>query len=514
MAGSESQPDSGTQSAQESEARKAAPDDDFSVTDHRLHLSSGDITYRATAGRIVVSFEKSRKGVYQGAPAAAEVFLTSYVKTDENGDTDTSRPVVFAFNGGPGSSSVWLHIGLFGPRRVVVNDVQDRTPPPYGLTDNAETLLADADLVFIDPMTTGFTRAAEGESSQDLHGFTGDRDLVGEVIRLWTSRHHRWLSPKFLAGESYGTTRAAALAAHLAQRHGMAINGVMLISAVLDFGTIAFTEGNDAPYVHFLPTYAAIAHYHGKHPGRSLRDVVDEAETFAYTDYATGLSEGSRLPEQRSAELVQRYARLTGLSEEYVGLADLKVDAQSFFAELLRRDRQLVGRLDSRFLGYRGKAVGDVLGDDPSYPVIQYPYTAGINHLLRNELKYTTDLTYEVLSRRVQPWSYKEFENRSVTTAEDLAAAMRTNPDLKVYVAFGYYDSATPFAASEHVLAQLRVSDEHRAGIIRRYYEAGHMMYVHQPSRLAQSQDIADFVAWSIGSGPKPTSDDFGFPHS
>lgn len=479
--------------------------DDFVTTEHVLSLPDGELSYRATAGRMVIAEEKLDDGVFKGATPKAQVFITSYVKTVD-GAPDPSRPVLFAFNGGPGSSSVWLHIGLFGPRRVVANDVDERAKPPYGLTDNTETLLKDADLVFIDPMTTGFSRAAEGAKPAEYHGFTGDRDLVGEAIRLWLSRNHRWLSPKLLAGESYGTTRAAALAGYLAQRHGIAINGVMLISAVLDFGTVFFSEGNDQPFIHFLPTYAAIAHYHGFHPGKDVEALVEEAAEFAYGEYTRALAKGGRLPTEEFDAVAERMAELTGLGLEYVKLADLRVDAHAFFGELLRTRRLRVGRLDSRFTGHVGVATGDGLGDDPSYPIIQYPYTAGINHLLGAELGYSSDLVYEIISRRVHPWSYKEFENRSVNTAEDLAFAMRANPDLKVYVGFGYHDSATPFAASEHVLAHLRIPQEARADIVRRYYPAGHMMYVHQPSRIQQCEDLAEFLAWSVGAGQKPES--------
>ncbi|MFC7406854.1 S10 family peptidase [Georgenia alba] len=481
--------------------------DDLVTTEHTLDLPGGPLRYRATTGRMVVGEEKLDDGVFRGWEARAQVFLTAYTALGDGGAPDPARPVVFAFNGGPGSSSVWLHLGLFGPRRVLSGDVEDRTPPPYGLTDNAETLLAHADLVFIDPMTTGYSRAVVGGKPAEYHGFSGDRDLVGEAIRLWLTRNDRWLSPKFLAGESYGTTRAAALAGHLAQRHGIAFNGVMLISAVLDLGTVFFTEGNDAPYVHYLPTYAAVAHYHGKHPGRALADVVAEAQAFADTDYTLALARGSRLGERERQQVAGRLAALTGIDIDHVLRSDLRLEHKAFFAELLRDQGLMVGRLDSRFTAHPGHLTLAEMEADPSYHHIQFPYTAAVNHYLRAELGYDSDLTYEIITGRVQPWSYKEFENRSVTTAEDLASAMRANPDLKVYVAFGYHDGATPFAASEHVLAHLRLPAEAHGRIVRRYYEAGHMMYVHEPSRLAQSRDLVDFVAWGVGTGPRPESD-------
>lgn len=484
------------------------PVDDFVTTVHELQLPDGLLRYRAQAGRMVIGSEIVEDGVFAGLKPKAQIFLTSYTAIAEGTDDgqDAQRPVVFVFNGGPGSSSAWMHIGLFGPRRVVANDVNDRNPPPYGLVDNIETTLTHADLVFIDPVTTGYSRTAEGEKPEDFHGFTGDRDVVGEAIRLWLSRNNRWISPKFLAGESYGTTRAAALAGHLAKRHGIAFNGILLISAVLDFATIDFTEGNEAPYIHYLPTFAAIAHYHGKHPGRELEDVVAEATDFAYGDFSRALERGHRLEASEHSRIAAKLAELIGIDAKFVQLADLRIDEFTFFTELLRDQRLRIGRLDSRFTAHPGKVSSEVLGDDPSFPAIQYPYTVGINHLLRAELGYESDLTYEVLTSRVHPWSYKEFENSTVNTAEDLAFAMRMNPHLKVYVAFGHHDSATPFAASEHVLAHLRIADESHDQIVRRYYPAGHMMYVDQQVRVEQLRDIADFVAWSIGDGAKPES--------
>lgn len=475
-------------------------EDELVVTTHSVAGALGRIDYRATTGRMVVSEEIVEDGVFAGTRAKAQVFVTAYQR---DGVDPATRPVVFAFNGGPGSSSIWLHLGLLGPRRVLSGDVADRVPPPYGMVDNAETLLEHADLVFIDPMTTGYSRAAVGQRPGDFHGFSGDRNLVGETIRLWLTRNRRWLSPKFLAGESYGTTRAAALAGYLASRHGIAFNGVILISAVLDFATIAFSEGNDAPYLHYLPSYAAVAHYHGKHAGRSLAEVVAEAREFAEHDYAVALARGSRLPQAERVAVASRVAELTGLDTDYVLRADLRVEHRRFFAELLRDRGQITGRLDGRFTCHAGDRTAAEQDADPAHLFIFFPYTTAANHYLRSELDYSSDLTYEILSDRVEPWSYAEFENRAVTSAEDLASAMRANPDLKVYCAFGYFDGATPFAAAEHVFAHLRVPPSSAESFMCRYYEAGHMMYVHEPSRVAQSAHLAEFVAWATG-GPRP----------
>ncbi|HEV3356196.1 MAG TPA: peptidase S10 [Pseudonocardiaceae bacterium] len=470
------------------------PTDDLVSTEHTITLPSGELRYTATTGRIVLRKEVLTDGASDGYVAKAEVFLTAYTL---DGADAADRPVTFAFNGGPGSSSVWLHLGLLGPRRVLSGDVGNSVPPPYGLLDNQETLLAHSDIVFIDPISTGYSRAGKGEKPGDYHGYTADLESVGEIIRLWTSRNGRWMSPKFIAGESYGTLRAAGLAEHLQTRYGMYLNGLMLISSVLDLGTIDFTEGNDIPFVNFLPTYAAVAHYHGKHGDRPLADVLAEAEEFAERDYPWALARGHRLGDAERAAAVAKLAALTGLSEDYIDQVNLRPEHVRFFTELLRDERKVVGRLDARFTGWETDYAIERYSEDPSYSAILGPYSAAFNHYVRAELGYENDLPYEILTSNVRPWSYKEFEGASVTVAHKLAAAMRANPHLKVHVAFGYHDGATPYYAAEHVLAHLAIPRELHGNISREYYEAGHMMYVHEPSRLRQSIDLANFVVGS-----------------
>ncbi|ATE52450.1 MULTISPECIES: S10 family peptidase [Actinosynnema] len=470
---------------------EATPEDDLVTTSHSITVKRRKLNYTATTGRVVLREEVVEDGKFQGLRPKAEVFLTAY--TADDGDPAT-RPVVFAFNGGPGSASVWLHLGLFGPRRVVSGDAGEPVPPPYELVDNAETLLAHSDLVFIDPVSTGYSRAAEGEQPGRFHGFQPDVESVGEVIRLWTSRNGRWLSPKFVAGESYGTTRAAALAEHLQQRHGMYLNGLVLISSVLDFATLDFNEGNDLPYSLYLPTYAAIAHHHGLHGDRELADVLAEAEEFAAEGYPWALARGSRLTDEERADAVSRLAALTGLSEDYVDRVDLRIEHVRFFTELLRHQRRTVGRLDGRFTGWESDYGRELFSEDPSYSAILGPYSAALNHYARVELGYESDLPYEIISRAVHPWSFKEFEGAHVTVANKLAAAMRANPHLKVHVAFGYHDGATAYYAAEHVLAHLKIPRELAENVESAYYPAGHMMYVHEESRVQQSKDIAAFV--------------------
>ncbi|MEU4197698.1 peptidase S10 [Kribbella sp. NPDC026611] len=471
------------------------PVDDLVTTRHTLTVDGQELRYTATTGRIVLRQEVITDGKFDGLKPKAEVFLTAYTLDDAEA---ADRPVTFAFNGGPGSSSIWLHLGLLGPRRVVSGDVGDLAPPPYSIVDNAETLLKHSDVVFIDPVSTGFSRAVEGEKPGDYHGFTRDLESVGEIIRLWTSRNGRWMSPKFLAGESYGTTRAAGLAAHLQERYGMYLNGVILISAVLEFGTLDFTPGNDLPYTLFLPTYAAIAHYHGLVPDRSLEELLADAERFAAGRYPNALAQGNRIPADYRAEVVTRLAELTGLSEDYIDRVNLRIEHMRFFGELLRSRRQTVGRLDGRFTGWNPDYGSETPDRDPSFNAITGPYAAALNHYLRMELEYHNDLPYEVLSMdAAKNWSYKEFEGQQITVAEKLAEAMRVNPHLKVHVASGHYDGATPYFATENTLSRLQIPADLTTNIEVKYYPAGHMMYVHNPSRIQQSADLATFITTS-----------------
>ncbi len=479
----------------------AAPEDDLVSTAHSLRVGRRTLRYTATTGRIVLREEVYEDEVFTGVKPKAEVFVTSYVL--DQPASAPPRPVTFAFNGGPGSSSVWLHLGLFGPRRVVMGDVGELVAPPYGLADNPQSLLAVSDLVFIDPVSTGYSRAVEGGKPKGYHGYKGDIESVGEVIRLWTARNKRWLSPKFLAGESYGTLRAAALSEHLQSRYGIYLNGIVLVSSVLDLGSIGLVEpDDDRAYVGFLPTYAAVAWYHGKHGRKALRTVLEEAEAYCERDYPWALSRGRRLTAAQRAEHVAKIAGLTGLSPAWVDRADLRIEHVRFFTELRRDEGLVVGRLDSRFVGPAAAGNAEQMDADPSHDAISGPYAAAFNHLVREELTYESDLHYEQISARVHPWAWDDFEGKPVNVAPLLARAMRANPHLQVHVAYGWFDGATPYYAAQEVLEQLDIPEELRANIEHRYYDAGHMMYVHEASRVQQSADIADFVARASAQEP------------
>jgi carboxypeptidase C (cathepsin A) len=479
-----------SESASTEPAKKAEPADDLVTTRHTLHTPEGDLSYSATTGRIVLREEAHKEEKYDGRKPKAEVSITYYTLDDAD---VTRRPVTFAFNGGPGSSSVWLHLGLLGPRRVDSGDVGNLTAPPYGLLDNPETLLRVSDLVFIDPVSTGFSRATEGEQAKPFHGFTGDLESVGEIIRLWTSRHDRWMSPKFLIGESYGGTRGAALAEYLQQRFGMFLNGVMLVAPALNLEALFDGEHSNLPHPLFLPLYAATAQYHGLLGERTLDEVVAEARDWSET-YSSVLARGARVPDDERAAAVTKIASLTGLSEDYVDRANLRLEHTRVYAELLRARRLVTGRLDTRFTGAADHYIHEQMPYDPFLTATSGPYTAALHHYLRGELEYEHDAIYEVLSRQVHPWSYKEFEGRAVDVADKLATAMILNPHLQVHIAMGRYDGGVPVEAIEYSLDQMTIPAADRDRIETRVYPAGHMMYIHPESRVAQAADLADFV--------------------
>ncbi len=461
-------------------------------TRHRVTIGGRGVDYTATAGTLVLKEE-------DGTPKAS-VFFIAY--TRDGVDDPAARPLTFSFNGGPGSSSVWLHLGVLGPRRVLMDDDGMPLPPPYRLVENEHSLLDVSDLVFIDPVMTGYSRPAPEEDPKQFHGVREDVESVGEFIRLYLTRHERWASPKFLIGESYGTTRAAGLSGFLQNRHGIYLNGIMLVSAILDFQTARFDVGNDLPYILFLPTYAATAWYHQRLDAdlqeQGLRATLDEVEAFALGEYASALLLGDELPETDRLQIAAKLARYTGLSRDYVEATDLRVQIFRFVKELRRDERRTVGRLDSRFVGIDRDAAGEGYSYDPSYAAIQGPYTATLNDYVRRELAFESDLPYEILTGRVRPWNYGEYRNRYVNVAETLREAMTKNPSLKVFVASGYYDLATPYFATEYTFDHLGLDPSLRAQVSMATYESGHMMYIHLPSLAQLKLDLAGFIAAAV----------------
>ncbi|HLR45661.1 MAG TPA: peptidase S10, partial [Deinococcales bacterium] len=386
-----------------------------------------------------------------------------------------------------------------GPRRVELTEDGYPTGRPPRLIDNDYSLLDQTDLVFIDPVSTGYSRPLEGEKAGDWHGYQPDLEAVGEVIRLWLTRSGRWRSPKYLAGESYGTTRAAGLAGHLQERHGIILDGLMLISAVLDFSTIMFHEGNDSPPLLYLPSYAATAWYHRRLPAElqelPLEILLNEVEEFTLDHYAPALLRGARLNPETKTEIAERVARYTGLSREFVERNNLRIPLRRFCKELLRDERCTVGRLDSRYLGTDRDAGGEAFEYDPSHAVIQGPFTACLNDYVRNDLQFESDLPYEVLKGLFNTWKYSDFQNRYVYVAETLRKAMAMNPSLKVHVASGYYDLATPYFAADHTFDHLGLEPGLQENIDFSYYESGHMMYLHLDSLKKLKTELDGFLS-------------------
>lgn len=477
----------------EEKKEKPEPKDNLVVTQHAITIEGQEIAYTVTTGTIVLKEETDRERDYEGEKPKAQFFFIAYTK--DGVENPAERPLAFSFNGGPGSSSVWLHLGLLGPRRVVMTYEGGLPKPPYQLTDNEFSLLDKADLVFIDPISTGYSRPADGERAKQFHGFKKDIESVGDFIRLYATRYNRWLSPKFLIGESYGTTRASGLSGYLQERHGLYLNGIMLVSTVLNFGAIDFTPGNELPYVLFLPSYAATAWYHrALKIRRPLQKLLEEAQDFAINEYAPALLKGDSLPKRERAVILEKLARYTGLSIDYLDRSNLRVPDFRFFKELLRSRQRAVGRLDSRFLGIDRDTLGEGAENDPSYTNILGPYTAAFYDYIRRELKFEKDAPYEILNFQVWPWSYAEHENQHVFVAETLRKAMTINPRLKVFVANGYYDLATPYFATEYVFNHLGLDESLRDNLSMAYYEAGHMMYTHLPALEQMKKDLAEFI--------------------
>lgn len=475
------------------------PQDQIVETKHAVTINGRKINYTVTTGTIVLKEEEEKEGKAEGEKAKAAIFFIAYTRDDvEDG---TKRPLTFSFNGGPGSSSVWLHLGVLGPRRVLTDEVGNLLQPPYRLIDNDYSILDQTDLVFIDPVSTGYSRPVPGEKPREFHAFKRDIEYVGDFIRLYTTRYRRWTSPKFLIGESYGTTRAAGLSGYLQERHGMYLNGVMLVSVVLNFQTIRFPIGNDLPYILYLPTLAATAWYHNRLDDdlqADLQQTLAEVKEFALGEYTLALMQGTAVSTETRAAIEEKLARYTGLSLDYVKRCNLRIHYMRFCKELLRDQRRTVGRLDSRFTGIDRDAAGEYFEYDPSYATIQGPYTAVFNDYVRRELQFESDLPYEILTGKVWPWDYKPHENEFVNVGETLRKAMTMNPYLRVYVANGYYDLATPFLATEYTMNHLDLDPALADNITMHYYEAGHMMYAHLPSLQQMKQDLDAFLAAAV----------------
>jgi carboxypeptidase C (cathepsin A) len=488
--------------------------DQLEVRHHQIDVDGTTVRYTTTTGRLVLHAERTATdaptaGAWEGVKPRAEVFFVAY--TRDGVKEPGARPVTFSFNGGPGSSSVWMHLGLLGPRRVRLQDDGMAVAPPYALVDNAHTLLDATDLVFIDPVSTGFSRAAPGEKPKDFHGFEGDVESVGDFIRLWVARFGRWSSPKFLIGESYGTTRASALAGYLQERHALYLNGLMLISSVLDFSTLRFEPGNDLPPLLYVPTYAAAAHYHGALDAdlqaRPLADLLAEVEAWTLAEYGPALLHGDALPQDRADAVAAQLARYTGLDVAYVRRSRLRIDIHRFCKELLRERGRTIGRIDARYTGVDRDGVGATPEFDPSMGATTGAYGAAINDYVQRELGFASDLPYEVIKGLYASWDYGTFQNKYVNVAETLRKAIAVHPFLKVFVASGHYDLATPHFATRYTLDHLGLPEHLRANVEEHRYDGGHMMYVDVAILAQMKRDLAAFVRGASAPGRAAPAD-------
>jgi len=458
------------------------------VTHHSMRLHGTTLSYTATTGMLPIRNDTT--GVIEGG-----MFFVAYNK-DGVGDSN-SRPISFVFNGGPGSATVWLHMGAFGPKKVRLNPDGTNPPPPYTYEDNQSTLLDQTDLVFLDPVGTGFSRAARPELGPKFWGLDEDIRAVGEFVRLYLTRYDRWGSPKFVAGESYGTTRAAHLSGYLADR-GIALNGVVLISTVLNFGASAMDPGNDLGFINFLPSYAATAWYHKKLPADlqrlSVAQVTAQAEKWAETDYANALMRGARLTDAERHATAEQLARYTGTSTRFAEENDLRITLGRFNQELLRDKHLTSGRLDSRFTTFSTDQGAERGQFDPSEASIRNSFSPVMSEYARRELGYRNEEVCYILGGGIGRWRYPQ-NNGYANVVPSLERAFAKNPEMRLYVAEGYYDMATPYYAVEYTLAHMAVDPRIRAsGIMTERFEAGHMVYIDAPSMTRMREGLRRFI--------------------
>jgi carboxypeptidase C (cathepsin A) len=466
-----------------------------STSEASIVLSGRTLKYHAVAEFIpVVAGGVDDK---RGEPEAA-IFTTSYFldETDQ-----PKRPVCFVFNGGPGSASIWLHLGALGPKRVVILEDGTMPPPPYTVTDNQESWFEHFDLVFIDPAHTGYSITASEEARKKMLSVDGDIDALAECIRTWLGRHRRWSSPVYLAGESYGTTRGAGLADKL-QDIGVALSGLVLVSCAMDLQSIDFAPRNDLPYALFLPAFACVAQYHGKLKGRLAESPAAAraaAEEYVSDEYLAALHAGSRLSKAARRRVTHRVAELIGLAPSLVDEKNLRISDTTYFVELLRDRGQIVGRLEARVTGPMAASRSHEWEFDPGVEAIVAPYTMAAHAYMSESLGIDTQTRYEVLSMEVhKQWNWNRGEqkgNSFACTSPDLSRALRRNPHLRVLVASGHYDLGTPYSASNWSLAQLDVPPEVLTRVEHHYYDAGHMMYTRETDMMKLKRDLAAWLA-------------------
>jgi carboxypeptidase C (cathepsin A) len=468
------------------------PKEESSVTEHSIKIGGQTIPYKATASTTLLKNEKDEP--------TALLYSTAYTRSDVK---DLSqRPLAFLYNGGPGASSIWVHMGAYGPRRVSSVDVGGEIAPPYKLVDNTESLLDRADLVFVDPVGTGFSHAVGKAQDKDFWGVDQDVKSLAQFISIYVSRNNRWNSPKFLIGESYGTFRSAALGNYLQTHENIYLNGIVLMSSVLDLGTISFNPGEDMTYVFYLPSYAASAWYHKLLKDRpdNLNAFLDEARQFARTDYTLALVKGDKISDAEKAEVAKKLSRFTGLPEDYLVKANLRVNLPQFMKELQRAKGLTTGRFDARYSGPGYDALGEYAEYDPQDAAIGGAFVSVFNTYVREELKFGQDKIYKPQAE-INDWDWKHrgpgdnfgFPG-SPNVEGDLIQALMTNPKLRVEVENGLYDLATPFFGTEFTMEHLLLPEKLRGNVHLQYYGAGHMMYVRDDDRAKLKNNVGAFI--------------------
>ncbi len=468
----------------------------------KLRANIFSVTYlTGTAGPATTSAPASEPTSTGPAPATSASAAAHAMAMAITGDA--KRPITFIFNGGPGAAAVWLHLAV-GPRRLDMPPDGTAPAAPYRVIDNEFSWLPATDMVFIDPVNTGYSRAATPEQAKEFFGVQEDISAMGEFIRLWLTKHQRWGSPVFVAGESYGTTRAAGLANYLQQRVGVSVSGVVLISSVLNFATLSPGENNDLPFALYLPTYTAVAAYHKKiDASKGLDALLKDSETFALNDYSTALAKGAALSDDDRQKIARRLSDLTSLSVDYILQSNLRIQPARFEEQLLRGTSaagpaKVIGRYDGRIAGFVTDAVNDSQEYDPSFTGFYSAYTSAFNTYVRGTLKYENDLTYEVLSGRTQPWNFSSGgaggSGGYLYVGDDLRNAMTRNPHLRLLVCSGRFDLATPYFATDYTLSHMTLTPEIRKNITQAYFPGGHMLYHVLEGREKLYKDVTGFI--------------------
>lgn len=459
-----------------------------SVTKHQVRIGGKEIAYTATAGKLPVLSDAGDR--------EADIFYVAY--DAEKSDPAKPRPLLFMFNGGPGAASVWLHLGAVGPRRVQMLPDGNMPAPPFRLIDNSYSWLDQADLVFVDPVGTGYSRAVKPELAKGFATVRGDIDSLGRFIRLYLTRNERWNSPLFLVGESYGSFRSAGLSEYLVD-HGIALNGMILVSSILNLQTVSFDFGNDLPYQLFLPSYTATAWYHKKLVPELQADLdrtLAAAEQWAGSEYNVALSRGDRLSAEERRSVVEKLARFTGLSAAFVNSRNLRIDNRDFTRELLNDQGRMIGFMDSRFNAANMNPASP-RGFDPTVTTIRPPFTATFNRYAREELGFESELEYFTLGGGIERWDW-EAKNSYADTSENLRDSMAKNEYMKVFVASGLFDLATPHFATDYTMAHLGLPPALRKNITIRRYRSGHMMYLESGSLAQLKADVAEFIGGTL----------------